>query len=420
MSKSDEEHEDDTILTATITFDVTVDKNGQVINTSEGQIISETVDTRGGDIGTSHFGSNQVNQYHQYHNLQPVDGNEVNPIQADSLTSMTENSQRRENKSMLQDSLDEIDGNNGNESEEESTTTESLIERSKKYMDKEAGIIILRRNSEDEAKNFNINLDFDLKDQSTKRRYHNVSTIEEESSQKSDDKDFNIEMDFDLNKKKQSAGKSRDNDFNINMDFDLKNGKARAQQERDEKDFSIDMDFDLKNGEKKKQRAQRGDKDFNIDMDFDVGKRTGLRGENTLNSTLIDQDKSFDIDMDFAGANQVRRFVNVDQDTGVGIDVIVTNNREPNGDDDDERVLYEETIHYQELNDDEVKKINAQPINLEEYLREQEPKLSDMHAADRSKFIMNKKSRYSFVLDSFSVFCWTFCIRWCKWSWEFF
>ena len=65
-----------------------------------------------------------------------------------------------------------------------------------------------------------LNLDFDLKDQYNKQRYHNVSTIEEESSQKSDDKDFNIEMDFDL-KKRQPPNK-RDNDFNINMDFDLK------------------------------------------------------------------------------------------------------------------------------------------------------------------------------------------------------
>ena len=276
--------------------------------------------------------------------------------------------------------MDEIDG--GNESEEESTTTESLIERSKKYMDKEAGIIILRRN-DDEPKNFNINLDFDLKDQYNKKRYHNVSTIEEESSQKSDDKDFNIEMDFDL-KKRQPPNK-RDNDFNINMDFDLKNNRARPKK-ADENDFNANVDSNFKN----KDKRHKSEKDFNIAMDFDIGKRGPALTGDTLNSSLIDHDKSFDIDMDFGGPNHVRRFVNVDYDTGVGIDVIVTNNKQTN-DDDEDRVLYEETIHYQELNDDEVKKINAQPENLEDYLRR-------AHPADK-KFIMHKKGRYIFTVN---------------------
>jgi hypothetical protein len=38
-----ESGDDDPILTATITFDVTVDPNGQVISTSEGQIIAEGI-----------------------------------------------------------------------------------------------------------------------------------------------------------------------------------------------------------------------------------------------------------------------------------------------------------------------------------------------------------------------------------------
>lgn len=147
--------DDDPILTATITFDVTVDPNGQVISTSEGQIIAEGIH-------------------------QPIDGRtlnllEHNPIpiaqitsgqinggagiQADSLTSLNSglgggggavgNSNQRngtgvgtgKDLTILQDSLDESDS----DAESTSTSTESLIERSKRYMNQEAGIIILKR-----------------------------------------------------------------------------------------------------------------------------------------------------------------------------------------------------------------------------------------------------------------------------------
>lgn len=154
--------DDDPILTATITFDVTVDPNGQVISTSEGQIIAEGIH-------------------------QPIDGRtlnllEHNPIpiaqitsgqinggsgiQADSLTSMNSgvggsggalaigggpNPMRAsgggqtvgigKDLTILQDSLDESES----DAESTSTSTESLIERSKRYMNQEAGIIILKR-----------------------------------------------------------------------------------------------------------------------------------------------------------------------------------------------------------------------------------------------------------------------------------
>lgn len=151
--------DDDPILTATITFDVTVDPNGQVISTSEGQIIAEGIH-------------------------QPIDGRtlnllEHNPIpiaqitsgqinggsgiQADSLTSMNSGmcgtgggggglntvgsnvlgNIRGTGKDLtiLQDSLDESES----DAESTSTSTESLIERSKRYMNQEAGIIILKR-----------------------------------------------------------------------------------------------------------------------------------------------------------------------------------------------------------------------------------------------------------------------------------
>lgn len=168
--------DDDPILTATITFDVTVDPNGQVISTSEGQIIAEGIH-------------------------QPIDGRtlnllEHNPIpiaqitsgqinggsgiQADSLTSMNSgvggsggalaigggpNPMRATNTNgqtvgigkdltILQDSLDESES----DAESTSTSTESLIERSKRYMNQEAGIIILKR--ENSQVNFKLLLFF--------------------------------------------------------------------------------------------------------------------------------------------------------------------------------------------------------------------------------------------------------------------
>ncbi len=326
--------DEDTILTATITFDVTLDKDGQVINTSEGEIISETIDTNvhRSNLANHQFGQNQLDMYHDYHNLSRIADNEPecldvnnttkNTIQADSLASMTEYSQRRENKSILQDSLDEI--GNGNETgheedddDEPSTTTESLIERSKKYVDNDAGIIVLRRDDE-EQNNFNINLDFDLKSRRSRQdKDFNVDMNFDLKNKQQEEKDFNIDIDFDL--KNRQDNKKRQ-DFNVDMNFDLRN------KQQEEKDFNIGIDFDLKNRQENRRRD-----DFNVDMNFDVGSRRGP-GE-----------------------------------TSVGFDVLVT-------DDGDEEVLIEETLRYVEIerDDDEVRKINGRSgvaPSLEEYLR---------------------------------------------------
>lgn len=152
--------DDDPILTATITFDVTVDPNGQVISTSEGQIIAEgihqPIDGRTlnllehNPIPIAQITSGQING-----------GSGIQGIQADSLTSMNSamgagagNSSlaigggpgvgatnRSKDLTILQDSLDESES----DAESTSTSTESLIERSKRYMNQEAGIIILKR-----------------------------------------------------------------------------------------------------------------------------------------------------------------------------------------------------------------------------------------------------------------------------------
>ncbi len=353
IEKNENLDDEDTILTATITFDVTLDKNGQVINTSEGEIISERIDTNigGTDFSNHQFGHNQLSMFRDYHNLPSVANNDNqnfdlnntinNTIQADSLASMVEYSQRRENKSILQDSLDEIGHGNETGQEEDddepSTTTESLIERSKKYVDNDAGIIVLRRD-EEEQNNFNINLEFDLKGRNSGK--------EEQSHSSSRNRDFNIGLDFDLKKKQQQESEK---DFNINIDFDL-NDRQNTQKN---KDFNIDLDFDLNNEKQKKQ-----DKDFNINIEFDLENRQEKR-----------RPHDFNIDMNY-DAGVGRRA----GEASVGFDVMVTDNG-------DEEILMEETLRYVEIegDDDELRNLNGKSEGdptLEEYLRSLESNLS--------------------------------------------
>jgi hypothetical protein len=95
-----------------------------------------------------------------------------NEMQADSLSSFHSQSQQ------YKDSLDETNPNNVNDDEDQtmasdsdsstSTSTESLIERSRKYMDSEAGIIILKRHknrsnsNKKQSDNYDITVNFDI------------------------------------------------------------------------------------------------------------------------------------------------------------------------------------------------------------------------------------------------------------------
>lgn len=126
-------NDDDPILTATITFDVTVDPNGQVISTSEGQIISESFQSSHDDGRPLSLADHQLPMLMDTNNsgsnidrvVPIVDNRET--MQADSLTSM--NSQRNsKDLTTLHDSLDEQESDSDDST---STSTESLIERSK-------------------------------------------------------------------------------------------------------------------------------------------------------------------------------------------------------------------------------------------------------------------------------------------------
>jgi hypothetical protein len=197
--------DDDPILTATITFDVTVDPNGQVISTSEGQIISESFQN-------------------------PIDGISL----ADHQQLISRNFVDNRPDAFLTDANVVYRVNDGDDSDSDSvsTSTESLIERSKKYMNEEAGIIILKRDNNAKnsgPKNFNINLDFDLKNQKKLDNRGNPNEVA---------KNFNINLDFDLNNqatgnKNESLNNGlrmlKDNAININLDFDLKNNSNNTK-----------------------------------------------------------------------------------------------------------------------------------------------------------------------------------------------
>ena len=229
-------NDDDPILTATITFDVTVDPNGQVISTSEGQIIAESiqnpssVDNRRelSHIDQQHAEATSPTASVVERTLSPTSTTGDN--QSGLLATIDTQQPVVRRHRNLQDSLEQDQSDS-----DESTSTESLIERSKKYMNQEAGIIILKR--EDSApKNFNINLDFDLnnKDEnetaSKKSSATNTVNADEDEDYDDDEEDpkgFNINLDFDLNNKNADEEEDEYDDenapkgFNINLDFDL-------------------------------------------------------------------------------------------------------------------------------------------------------------------------------------------------------
>ena len=203
------DNDDDPILTATITFDVTVDPTGQVISTSEGQIVTESVvqNALDGRLTT-------LSDHHQAMALAAVNAAAVaaaanehharsgggggGGMQADSLSSMNSASQHKEITATLHDSLD--DDHDSDNDDTSSTSTESLIERSKKYMDKEAGIIILKRDNMPQN-NFNINLDFGIRPSATpgESNRHAATTQESRSiAAEALNKNFNINVDFGL------------------------------------------------------------------------------------------------------------------------------------------------------------------------------------------------------------------------------
>ena len=147
-------------------------------------------------------------------------------IQADSLTSMNSGSNRKD--ITLHDSLDEVE----TDEDTSSTSTESLIERSKKYMNQEAGIIILKRDNLT-SQNFNINLDFDLKNENNAMADGSILTT---ASQDNDPgKSFNINLDFDIHSNRDGMSGDESTSivaadgskgFNINLDFDIKDGNV--------------------------------------------------------------------------------------------------------------------------------------------------------------------------------------------------
>jgi len=230
--------DDDPILTATITFDVTVDPNGQVISATEGQIISESYQTPRDNLSLSLVEHqnllNQQNLLREQH-----ENSHLSDLQQDSLSSMQSNQNRNDvnqQVAILHDSLDD----NESDDASESTSTESLIERSKKYMSQEAGIIILKRDNSAHNKNFNINLDFDLKNQ------HKVDSSSSQSGQ-----DLNINVDVDLNDHRLNRSISSANSAN-------ENGAPESQ-----KSFNINFDFDINNTDPKKTQRKTG-----VDIDL--------------------------------------------------------------------------------------------------------------------------------------------------------
>jgi hypothetical protein len=204
--------DDDQILTATITFDVTVDPSGQVISASEGHIVAET---------TADGRKMSLSDHQRLPSVMKGEAISEEPLQEMVIASNIEPSHTVK----LQDSLEESDTDDST-----STSTESLIERSKKYMNQEAGIIILKRDNTT-SKNFNINLDFDLKNDN--------GEAEKSELYSSDGKNFNINLDIDVprnNDANLSSQKEENIDseknFNINLDFDLKNNRPNSQLSR--------------------------------------------------------------------------------------------------------------------------------------------------------------------------------------------
>lgn len=164
--------DDDEVVSTTITFDVNLDQNGQVISTTEGQVIED----------------NKLNQTNPSLNATRLSQNSRN---SHRQTPNQHNSSRLTN-SERDAAVDEVVQNQNESDNEESTN--SLIEKSKRYLNDEAGIIILRKDgTPSSTRNFNINLDFDIKDPNA------IASDESNSNDSNEQRNFNINLDFDLN-----------------------------------------------------------------------------------------------------------------------------------------------------------------------------------------------------------------------------
>lgn len=230
--------DEDPILTATITFDVTVDPSGQVISTSEGQIISESFQNA---IDGVSLADHQLLSRNLIESRRDPYDEPMSP-----------------NQRISRFNDDDLDDEDASDNDSVSTSTESLIERSKKYMNEEAGIIILKRdnatnsaNKANGSKNFNINLDFDLKNDNK-----NLATRPVDG-EPSSSKNFNINLDFDLKNGQineessprfnNNTSKIDDKAFNINLDFDLKNNRTSTAVPSGRK-TGVDIDLMITRG----------------------------------------------------------------------------------------------------------------------------------------------------------------------------
>lgn len=213
-----ETDDDDKIITATITFDLTVDQStGQVLNATEGQVISETHISPIDGITLSDYVGNQ----RPYSSTKP----RYSPFIKD-------------NELLL------------SKSDSASTTTKSLIDKSKKYVKDDDGIIILKKDrsmsnysgsSLESNQNLNIKLDFDVVDDYNDNKtsfdqFNNSSgdkTVKFQSPKK-DKKLYNINLDLDLDNKIISTVPKRNNTKYVVMNDD-------SISSRDSNDFDISL-----------------------------------------------------------------------------------------------------------------------------------------------------------------------------------
>lgn len=239
-------NDEDPILTATITFDVTVDPYGQVISTSEGQVIAESIQNPDGtprQKQLTHLPTDeQADKDH--------DGNHK---------SGGKHKQHHHHQQNNEDSDDST-----------STTTESLIERSKKYMNQEAGIIILKREDGQPPNKFDINLDFDLNNKDQNQSQTTNTAVDEDEDdyrvvrrhtpRRDDDDQDDYDDDDDVPNPKG---------FNINFDFDFKKMPRDGNDALDDEDDDDFDDLDRPKG-------------FKINVDFDLNDpKLGHHGRNT-------------------------------------------------------------------------------------------------------------------------------------------
>jgi hypothetical protein len=207
LNEYDSDMDDDKIITATITFDLTVDQStGRVLNATEGQVISET-------------------------HISPIDGINL----CDYVDHHKPCSTRRYNSSLIRD--EDI-----SKSDSVSTTTKSLIDKTKKYVKGDDGIIILKKDrssvsSLTDNQNLSIKLDFDVADDNSDKSSLDQFNMDDKSlmfqSPKKDKKLYNINLDLDLDNKiisKVSSNKTyvKNNNIRDLNDFEISITKTKT------------------------------------------------------------------------------------------------------------------------------------------------------------------------------------------------